>query len=47
MVLTAAQMTTFFEHANQMGIPHATVLQLQSKGITLASDLADFNMASL
>ena len=47
MVLTAAQMTTFFEHADQMGIPHATVLQLQSEGITLVSDLADFNTTSL
>ena len=47
MVLTAAQTTTFFEHADQMGIPHATVLQLQSEGITLVSDLADFNKDSL
>ena len=47
MVLTAAQMTTFFEHAKQMGIPHATVMQLQSKGITLVSDLADFDKDSL
>ena len=47
MVLTAAQTTTFFEHAEQMGIPHATVLQLQSKGITLVSDLVDFNKDSL
>ena len=47
MVLTAAQTTTFFEYADQMGIPHATVLQLQSKGITLVSDLADFNKDSL
>ena len=47
MVLTAAQMTTFFEHANQMGIPHTTVLQLQSEGITLVSDLVDFNKDSL
>ena len=47
MVLTAAQMTTFFEHADQMGIPHATVLQLQSEGITLVSDHADFNKDSL
>ena len=47
MVLTVAQMTTFFEHADQMGIPHATVLQLQSEGITLVSDLVDFNMTSL
>ena len=47
MVLTAAQTTTFFEHANQMGIPHTTMLQLQSEGITLVSDLADFNKDSL
>ena len=47
MVLTAAQTTTFFEHADQMGIPHATVLQLQSEGITLVSDLVDFNTTSL
>ena len=30
-----------------MGIPHTTVLQLQSKGITLVSDLADLNKDSL
>ena len=47
MVLTVAQTTTFFKHADQMGIPHATMLQLQSEGITLVSDLADFNMTSL
>ena len=47
MVLTTAQTTTFFEHAEQMGIPHATVLQLQSEGITLVSDLVDFNKNSL
>ena len=47
MVLTMAQMTTFFEHADQMGIPHTTVLKLQSEGITLVSDLADFNKDSL
>ena len=47
MVLTAAQMTTFFEHAEQMGIPHATVVQLQSKGITLVADLVDFDKDSL
>ena len=33
MVLTAAQMTTFFEHADQMGIPHTTVIQLRAEGI--------------
>ena len=47
MVLTAAQMTAFFEHADQMGIPHVTMVQLQAKGITSVSDLADFNKASL
>ena len=47
MVLTAAQMTAFFEHADQMGIPHVTVVQLQAEGITSVSDLADFNKESL
>ena len=47
MVLTAAQTSAFFEHADQMGIPHVTVVQLQAKGITSVSDLADFNKESL
>ena len=47
MVLTAAQMTTFFEHAEQMGIPHTTVVQLCSKGIDVDADLADFDKDSL
>ena len=47
IVLTAAQMTTFFEHVKQMGIPHATVVQLQSKGIDVVTDLADFDKDSL
>ena len=47
MVLTATQTTAFFEHANQMGIPHVTVVQLQAEGITSVSDLADFNKDSL
>ena len=47
MVLTAAQTTAFFEHADQMGIPHITVVQLQAEGITSVSDLADFNKDSL
>ena len=47
MVLTVPQTTTFFEHADQMGIPHSTMLQLESEGITLVSDLSDFNMTSL
>ena len=47
MVLTMAQMTTFFEHAEQMGIPHTTVVQLQSEGITVVADLANFDKTSL
>ena len=47
MVLTATQTTAFFEHADQMGIPHVTVVQLQAKGITSVSDLTDFNKDSL
>ena len=47
MVLTAAQTTAFFEHVDQMGIPHVTVLQLQAEGIPSVSDLADFNKDSL
>ena len=31
MVLTTAQTTTFYENANQIEIPHATVLQLSNK----------------
>jgi hypothetical protein len=34
VVLTAAQTTAFFENEDQMGIPHATVVQLTKKGIT-------------
>ena len=47
MVLMPAQMTTFFEDDEQMGIPHTTVIQLQTEGITTVGDLADFEKASL
>ena len=47
MVLTAAQVTAFFEGADQMGIPHATVVQMQTEGITTVNDLADFDKDSL
>ena len=46
-MLTAAQTTAFFEDAGQMGIPHATVLQLQLEGIDSVDDLADFDKDSL
>ena len=42
MALTAAQTTAFFRDGDQMGIPQATVAQLQIEGITTISDLADF-----
>ena len=49
MVLTAAQTTTptFFEDDKQIGIPHTTVIQLQTEGITTVGDLADFEKDSL
>ena len=43
MVFTASQRTAFFEHNDQMGIPHAMVMQLQAKGITSPNDLMDFD----
>ena len=46
-MLTATQTTAFFEHADQMRTRHITMLQLQAEGITLVSDLADFNKDSL
>ena len=33
----------FFENIDQMGIPHATVMQLQDEGITYPDDLMDFD----
>ena len=47
MVLTAAQTTAFFENADQMGIPHATVVQLGIEGIVAVGDLADFHKDAL
>ena len=47
MVLTAAQTTAFFEHPDQMGIPHATMVQMQQEGIQSVADLADFEKQSL
>ena len=32
MALTAAQTTAFFESPDQMGIPHATMVQMQQEG---------------
>ena len=47
MVLTNAQTTAFFEHETQMGIPAATVMQMQQEGITSVIDLAEFDKDSL
>ena len=47
MVLTAAQTTAFFESPDQMGIPHATMVQMQQEGIQSITDLADFEKDSL
>jgi len=47
MVLTAAQVAAFFEDADQMAIPHDTVIQLQTKGIVNPDDLTDFDKTSL
>jgi hypothetical protein len=43
MVLTAAQTTSFFENADQMAIPNATVLQLVAEGIDSVDDLSEFD----
>ena len=47
MVLTAAQMTLFFENVVQMGVQHATVVQLALEGIQTVDDLADFDKEAL
>jgi hypothetical protein len=43
MVLTAAQTTLFFEGADQMAIPNATVLDLVNEGINTVDDLSEFD----
>ena len=47
MVPTAAQTTAFFESPDQMGIPRATMVQMQQEGFQAVSDLADFVKQSL
>ena len=47
MVLTANQTTAFFENADQMALPRATVVQLQTEGILAVADLADFDKDTL
>ena len=43
MPLPAAQTMAFFEQDTQMGIPNATVVQLQQEGIMTNDNLADFD----
>jgi hypothetical protein len=47
MVLTAAQTTAFFESAEQMAIPNATVLELVNEGINTVDDLAEFDKETI
>ena len=47
MVLTTAQTMVFFEGAEQMGIPHETVVQLQIEGMTSVYDLAYYDSNTL
>ena len=47
MVFTAEQTTAFFESAAQMGIPHATVIQLVEEGIDKVQDLTEFDRDAL
>ena len=42
MVLTAAQLTAFFETPAQMGLSNRTRVYLQSEGIIEPADLIDF-----
>ena len=41
--MTAAYTTVFFENADQMGTPNATVVQIQQEGIDNLDDLVDFD----
>jgi hypothetical protein len=47
MVLTAAQTTAFFESADQMSIPNATIIQMQNEGIETFDDLINFDKDTL
>ena len=47
MVLTAARTTSVFENADQMGVQHATVIQLALECIQTVDDLADIDKEAL
>ena len=42
MVFTGAQITSFFEDADQMGLSHKTRVYLQGEDINHPDDLAEF-----
>ena len=46
-VTQAAQTQAFFENADQMAIPHATMVQLANEGIDVVQDLVDFDKDTL
>ena len=47
MVLTPAPTTAFFENTDQIGMQHATEVQLAQEGIQSVDDLADFDKEAL
>ena len=47
MPFTNAQKRSFFENANQMTIPHATVTQLANEGIVDVDDLSEIDKETL
>ena len=47
MVLTANQRAAFFEDGAQLGIPHATFVQMAQEGIQTEADLVDFDEESI
>jgi hypothetical protein len=47
MVFTNQKTTAFFEEATQMAIPHATRVQLATKGIDTVDDLGKFDEENL
>ena len=47
MVLTNANIAQFFEAADQMAIPHLTVLELVNEGINDVDDLSEFDKETI
>ena len=47
MVLTVAQTMAFLKNNDQMGIHHATIVEVQQEGIANVDDLSDLDKDSL